>query len=267
MAGLPLPLDVAQRRLNTIVRGTRELALSFHRRSSPTYKADGSPVTEADVAMERLLVAGLAEAFPDDAILCEEGSRKPGTSGAVWHVDPIDGTGAFVQGLAYWGPALCRVGPDGHLDLGAFYVPLLDELFSVARGEGAWRDDVRLPPARVGPVRRDDYLFAPSRIHVRPGLPWPGKVRSLGSSAAHLAHVAAGGGRATIVPRWSLWDVGCGVLLNIEVGHVVRGFDGRDVDPAVCSEGLPLMVGAPTALEILDTGGWASRAIVAPIRT
>jgi fructose-1,6-bisphosphatase/inositol monophosphatase family enzyme len=260
-----LSLDASLNQLNTLVRNTRELALSHHRRALPSMKTDGSPVTECDVAMERALVAGLAESFPDDSVVCEEGSVRTGSSGAVWHVDPIDGTGAFVQGLAYWGPTLCRVSADGQLDLGVFYAPLLDELFSAGAGLGAWRDDVRLPAAHQGPIAHDDYLFAPSRMHLRPGLPWPGKVRSLGSTAAHLALVAAGGGRGAIVSQWSLWDVGCGVLLNTEVGNVVTTLDGTSVDPAVCKEGLPLIVGARTAVEILDTGGWATRA-AAPSR-
>jgi len=252
-------------RLEALARQTGPLARSLHGRVAVQYKGDGSPVTEADYALQEALVAGLSVAFPDDGIVSEEGERRePRAEGAgTWYVDPIDGTGAFLQGLAHWGPCLSRIDADGQLDLGVFYEPLLDRVFSAARGGGAWCDGRRLEAAAITPVRGDDVLFVPSRIHKRPDLPWPGKLRALGSTAAHLALLAAGGGRGAIVARWSMWDIGCGVLMNQEVGHEAWWPDGTPFDAAVSSEGLPFLVGARTALHILDTGGWASGAMPA----
>ena len=174
------PIDDERRRLVEVVRSAGPLALSWFRHVSPRVKEDGSPVTEADVAVERLLVERLADAFPDDAIVSEEGSRRDGRSGSTWYLDPIDGTGAFVQGLAHWGPTCCRRRPDGRFDLGAFHLPLLGETFSAASGGGAWRDEQRLPRAPDDAVGRSDFLFVPSRVHRHPGLRWPGKIRALG---------------------------------------------------------------------------------------
>jgi myo-inositol-1(or 4)-monophosphatase len=253
------PQDPALVRLEAVLRGVGDVARSFHGRVTAEYKDDGSPVTEADLAVQQALVEGLAIAFPEDGVLSEEGERRrPEEGGGTWFVDPIDGTGAFLQGLAHWGPTVCRVDASGRLDVGAYYEPLLDRMFSAGAGLGAWRNGVRLPVAPTTELRSDDILFVPSRIHRRPGLPWSGKLRALGSTAAHLALLAAGGGRGAIVARWSMWDVGCGVLMNREVGHLVRSPDGRPFEPAVSSEGLPFLVGAHKALDILDTGGWAS---------
>jgi myo-inositol-1(or 4)-monophosphatase len=257
--------DDPRLRLEAVVRSVGGLARSLHGRVAVQYKGDGTPVTEADYALQSALVAGLQEAFPDDGVVSEEGERRDprGEGAGTWYVDPIDGTGAFLQGLAHWGPCVSRVDATGRVDVGAFYEPMLDRVFSAVRGGGAWCDDRRLPIAATSPVRRDDVLYVPSRIHRRPGLPWPGKLRALGSTAAHLALLAAGGGRAAIIARWSMWDVGCGLLMNEEVGHVIRHPDGTPFAPAVSSEGLPFLVGAPTALDILDTGGWASGAMPA----
>lgn len=68
---------------------------------SATLKADGSPVTEADREVERLLRRGLSEARPDDAFLGEEFGEF-GVSDRVWILDPIDGTGFFSQGDPNW---------------------------------------------------------------------------------------------------------------------------------------------------------------------
>ena len=250
-----------RRHLEEVLHATGELARSFHGRVQAAYKDDGSPVTEADFAMQEAIVERLAAAFPGDAIISEEGERRGAgddPSAGTWYVDPIDGTGAFLQGLAHWGPTACRVAANGRLDVGAYYEPLLDRMFSAGVGVGAYQNGRRLAAAASTGVRRDDVLFVPSRIHQRPGLPWPGKLRAVGSTAAHMALLAAGGARGAIIARWSLWDVGCGLLMNTEVGHVLRHLDGSPFDVSVCPEGLPFLVGAQTALDSLDTGGWLS---------
>lgn len=59
-----------------------------------TPKPDGSPVTEADLAVERLLREALRDLRPDDAVLGEEHGQV-GDSERIWILDPIDGTGLF----------------------------------------------------------------------------------------------------------------------------------------------------------------------------
>ena len=134
----------------------------------------------------------LQRAFPNDGIVSEEGSRVE-RSGSTWYCDPIDGTSAYVEGLAHWGPTVCRV-TEGVLEVGALYVPRLDEFWYARRGGGAWRNRIRLAPGDPGHPSRHHSLFAPSRFHRVSPVPWPGKVRALGSSAAHLALVGAGAG-------------------------------------------------------------------------
>jgi fructose-1,6-bisphosphatase/inositol monophosphatase family enzyme len=109
--------------------------------------------------------------------------------------------------------------------------------------------------------RADDLLFVPSRFHRRGPVRWRGKVRALGSSAAHLCHVAGGAGLAAIVPKWNLWDVGAGTILLREVGGEVWDFEGRPFAPESVAEGLPLVAGAPTALRALFGDGWATVAL------
>ncbi|HHO50729.1 MAG TPA: hypothetical protein ENK18_07590 [Deltaproteobacteria bacterium] len=236
------------------------VALTHLHAAKAQLKADGTIVTEVDRVIEALLVEELTRAFPDDGIQAEEGSRiDPRSGGATWFIDPIDGTSAFVGGLAYWGPTVCRV-CDGVLEVGAFHVPRLGERWYAARGAGAWRDRVRLG---AGPteISRRSILFAPSRFHRVGVAPWPGKVRALGSSAAHLALVAAGGGLVAVIPRWHLWDVGCGALLIRETGGVIWDPSGVGLDPERCTPGLPFLAGSPNALGMLTDGGWASEVL------
>ena len=71
-------------------------------------------VTEADRAVEKLLKAELAEAFPDDGFWGEETGGDPSRS--LWVADPIDGTSNFVAGLPLWGTSLAYV-EDGEWEI------------------------------------------------------------------------------------------------------------------------------------------------------
>ena len=69
-------------------------------------------VTAADKAAERLIVERLRAERPDDAIVGEEGTDQPGTSGRAWVIDPVDGTYNFVAGLPWWCSALALTDDD-----------------------------------------------------------------------------------------------------------------------------------------------------------
>jgi myo-inositol-1(or 4)-monophosphatase len=244
--------------IERILRAAGDIALEHFGRAEPATKDDGSWVTEADRRVEAYLTEAITSAFPGTGVLGEEGHRVEGTD--MWYIDPIDGTTAFVQGLVYWGPTVCLV-RDGELHAGALYLPMLDEFWYAERGGGAWLNGQRIQPADSDDVGTQAGLFVPSDIHRRPPPPWPGKIRALGSTAAHLALVAAGRGMAVVIPRWSLWDIGCGVLLIEESGGRICDVRGQSVQVTTCRAGLPILAGASTALNLLTVDGWAVRAL------
>ncbi|MCB9682015.1 MAG: inositol monophosphatase family protein [Alphaproteobacteria bacterium] len=233
-----------------VLKEAGRAALAHRREGEVHLKADGSKVTDGDLAAHEIILEGLTRAFPGEAVLSEEGAAlPPGTTGPVWYVDPIDGTGAYTEGLAHWGPTVARV-VDGQLDVGAFYEPRLDRYWFAAAGGGAWRDGERLAPPEPGPTTPDRTLYLPSFVHHFPVIDWRGKTRALGCTAAHLAQVAGGGGAATVVPQWKLWDVGAGILLVREAGRVVVDLSGAPFDPMV-EPGAPFVAAAPTIVQPL----------------
>jgi myo-inositol-1(or 4)-monophosphatase len=81
-------------------------------------------VTEADRAVEALIITGLRAAFPQDGILGEEGGMVSGTSGRIWVIDPIDGTFNFVRGGRQWAVSI-GLWQDGQPVAGVIYAPAL----------------------------------------------------------------------------------------------------------------------------------------------
>jgi len=94
-------------------------------------------VSDADRESETVIVSAIRWAFPEDAIVAEEGSLEPGGSGRTWYIDPLDGTINYLYGVPHWAVVLCLADKDGALS-GVVYDPVRDELFSAERGAGAW---------------------------------------------------------------------------------------------------------------------------------
>jgi histidinol-phosphatase len=127
-----------------------QLTLEHFGRTAVEFKGDGSEVTAADRASEELIRAALAEEFPDDGIVGEEGTEVEGRSGRRWIVDPIDATRSFASGVPLYGVLLAlEVG--GEPVLGCCHLPALGQTLVAADGAGAWLDG---RPARVSGVDR-----------------------------------------------------------------------------------------------------------------
>jgi myo-inositol-1(or 4)-monophosphatase len=193
-------------------------------------KNDRSPVTTADLEVNRILREMQQTDFPDDGWLSEESPDDPARLGKarVWIVDPIDGTKAFVNKLPEYCISVALV-EAGTPVLGTIFNPSTDELFSAIVGQGL-RVNGQSVSAAVPLEGRSQVLVNPweyrggrwaeldGRIHCRPIL-----------SIAHaLALVAAGRMQAalTIEPE-NEWDLAAGVLLVQESGGTVTDAEGR----------------------------------------
>jgi histidinol-phosphatase len=108
-------------------------------------KPDGSPVTEADLAAERVIRQHLHEAFPQFGILGEEYGRDGPVEGPQWIIDPIDGTIGFSRGVPLFG-TLIALAIDGEPVLGLIDLPTLDERYVGWRGGGCRRNGM---PTRI----------------------------------------------------------------------------------------------------------------------
>lgn len=125
-----------------------EITLSHFGNVATERKGDGSEVTAADRESEAFILAELAEHFPEDGILGEEGGAAESRSGRRWVVDPIDATRSFSSGVPLYG-VLIALEDKGVPLLGCCHLPALGETLVAAMGAGAWWNGTR---ARVSEV-------------------------------------------------------------------------------------------------------------------
>ena len=102
-------------------------------------KADGSPVTEADRAVEDFLRSEISSRWPEDAIVGEERDDHSGTSGRTWYIDPIDGTKSFAHGVPLYATLLALCDEQGPA-IGVIALPALGETVAAARGRGCFHN-------------------------------------------------------------------------------------------------------------------------------
>ena len=217
-------------------RDAGALMLSLRGRVRVQGKADGSPVTEADLACDRLLRERLTAARPDYGWLSEETADDPARLGRrrVFLVDPLDGTTAFIRGQPWFCASLAVV-EDGAPVVAAVYAPVADELYLAERGGGATLNGA---PIRASEAR----MLAGARVTGDPDVlrppAWPPFcVERVNALALRLALVAAGRFDAAVAlgPKRE-WDLAAGALIATEAGAVVT-------DPA----GDPLRFNTPEA--------------------
>lgn len=135
---LPMAWELELNTARTLLLEAGRISLDYRNRGFLTeIKDDDSPVTEADKATETFLVDRLSEAFPNDGFLGEEGSSREGTSGRRWILDPIDGTKDYSRGIHSYSNLLA-LEADGEIVVGLANHPVLGNLYSAAKGQGAW---------------------------------------------------------------------------------------------------------------------------------
>ena len=137
---------------SAIARQAGEIALRYYRSGLAfDAKPDDSPVTRADRECEQFIAAELERAFPDDGLLGEEGAHKASRSGRRWIIDPIDGTRDFVRGNPAWSN-LIGLEAGGEVVAGFANMPALGELFTAARGAGAFVNGQRMHASSIASV-------------------------------------------------------------------------------------------------------------------
>jgi myo-inositol-1(or 4)-monophosphatase len=204
------------------------IALAHRRRGLKIRsKAGGSPVTNADLAVDAFLTEQLRAARPDYGWLSEETADNPERlqSRRIFVVDPIDGTSAFMKHRPWFSVALAVI-EEGRAVAGVVHAPALDETYEAALGSGALLNGGAIAPSGARTLR-DCAMLGDPALFAREGWP-PMRVERRNSIAYRMALVAAGAFDAAYAPtpKWD-WDVAAGAVIAAEAGALVTDHLGR----------------------------------------
>lgn len=177
---------------------------------SVTYKSDGSPVTDVDLAVEEALREMLSQEAPGHGVLGEEHPDVGLDREYVWVLDPIDGTRQFVAGLPNFGVliALCR---NGQPIIGVIEQPLTAQRWVGVQGVGTTLNDE--------PVQVRDCRDLASAIA---NMPDPDCITDRTRDGFEAVRSAS---------RWNVYDGGCLGFGALASGHLDLCLYGSNVDP------------------------------------
>lgn len=238
--------------LEAAERGGRVAMKHFGKHAAPTQKADGTWVTEADLAVEAQLRLLIARSWPDHNILGEEeglsaaGGGAPIPDASTWILDPIDGTHNYMNGIPIWA-TLIALRVDGRFTVGVCHAPALGETYDGAIGLGArmngheisTRETTGLGDATVlyGSIEAFETESRDALLDTLVKRSW--RTRGLGDFWGHML-VARGAADVMVEPKLSVWDYAALVPIATEAGAVITKLDGSDLEGTCsCVTGVP----------------------------
>jgi myo-inositol-1(or 4)-monophosphatase len=186
-------------------------------------KADNSPVSEIDLAVDDILQQRLRAARPAYGWLSEESAAPFAERDRprAWIVDPIDGTRAFLKGL----PEFCTAGAlveNGEAVLAAVYNPMTEEFYAAIRGQGATLNGAPVHASQIASLTGATISVGNEKVvrkALGPDVPERLVVQQTMSLSLRFALVAAGRFDAAMALGLKAdWDVAPGALLICEAG-------------------------------------------------
>jgi myo-inositol-1(or 4)-monophosphatase len=185
--------------------------------------------TQMDHESEKLIVAEILSARPDDGLIGEEGANRESASGITWVIDPIDGTVNYLYDIPGWCISIGAKDKNGGL-VGVVFSPATNSLWKASRGNGAYLNDVKiscndpvaLNRALVGSgfaydiEKRKNQAALIARL-----LPEIRDLRRLGACAVDICHVASGSLDAYFEAGVNEWDYAAAGLIATEAGAVI----------------------------------------------
>ncbi len=199
-------------------------AMKYYGRGDPDVKFDDGLITEAEIAIMDTAKKKLKQLSPDLTLFGEGElgrSYKHGGGGYLWVIDPIDGTASFQAGIPVWGISVALFENFWPI-FGIFYMPVTDELYWALEGGTAYKNSSRISIGRIHEIDNESLLLTYSRFHQDFRSTFPGKIRNLGSAAAHIMYVASGRAEGALFKNVGFKDLAAAqIILKAAGGEIV----------------------------------------------
>ena len=207
-----------------------EKAMAFYGKGQPQVKFDQGVVTEAELQLTEFFQDELHGRFPEHKMFSYDAVNKEYSHEGkryLWTFDPLEGVANFQAGIPIWGLSLALLENFWPV-FGAFLMPATGDLFHAKAGEGAFwgRRPIKIPAAEG--VNDESVLLTYSRFHQHYRTTFPGKIRSLGCTSAHLCYVAMGRADAALIANESFHGLAAARVIEEAAGGKFAKLDGSE---------------------------------------
>jgi len=214
-----------------------EIMKIYDRQCEVMYKEDQSPVTEADLASNRIILDGLKKSFPEHAFLSEESEddRTRLENEWCWLIDPLDGTREYLKRNGEFSINIA-LAYQKKVVLGVVYAPVQQELFFAVKGRGAYvvRNNQKAQPIQVSEREKNIRLVvgrSPKSKHVRT-MAKLNQVNRIMEKGSSLKGCLIAEGKADIHYRYGPtmeWDTAAMQCIIEEAGGMIRNLDDTEI--------------------------------------
>ena len=212
------------------VREAGARALDFYGKGKRQVKFDMSLVTETELYLNQVFRERLQGQFPEHQIFdsaLEVSGYTHDDKRYLWIYDPLDGVANFQAGIPIWGISFALLENFWPI-LGIFHMPATGDLFHACAGQKAYRGEMEIRVSDQENINDESLFLTFSRFHQRYRTSFPGKVRNLGCTGAHLSYVAMGRAEAALLSNVTYQDLAAARVLIESAGGKIFKLDGTE---------------------------------------
>ncbi len=213
-----------------MIRQCGEKALSYYGKGKHTMKFDENLVTEAELDLSDYFRDQLKKRFPEHSLFpdsIEENGYTHEEKRYLWIFDPLDGVANFQAGIPLWGISVALF--ENYWPLfGIFHMAATGDLFRADAGAQAFWGDQQIAVSDQERISDETLLFTFSRFHQHYRTAFPGKVRNLGCTGAHLCYVAMGRAEAAVIANESYRELAAASVIVRSAGGRIYRMDGSE---------------------------------------
>ncbi len=161
--------EIELEKIVAIAKEAGDAIMEIYKRDfAVSYKDDTSPLTEADLKANEIICTQLEQLYPKIPIMSEENKQTPYDVRKKWEyywcIDPIDGTKEFIKKNGEFTVNIALINKKVPV-LGVVYAPAIDEMYKAKKGEGAFKNEIKLPH-KVNTNKKKKLFVVASKSHL-----------------------------------------------------------------------------------------------------
>jgi myo-inositol-1(or 4)-monophosphatase len=212
------------------VSQTGDTALTYYGKGRNKVQFDSRLVIETELRLTELFKTLLAQHFPTHQLFeghTEVNGYTHKGKRYLWIFDPLDGVANFQAGIPIWCVSLALLENFWPI-LGIIYMPATGDLFHAQAGQKAYLKETLIQTTSQDAINDESVCLTFSRFHQYYRTSFPGKIRNLGCTGAHISYVAMGRADAAVVANESFKDLAAGRVIIEAAGGKIYKMDGSE---------------------------------------